>query len=81
MITTVISFQNGMYAEERDEISMELRSLQNELRRTIELNNHRKRVVRELAIDQMAYQEYSMVVDEIDRQVDQAYQKREVSFT
>ena len=72
----LISQQVGIFAEENDEISTELRSLQAELRRIVELNNQRKSVTYELALDQMAYQEYSNVVEEMDKQIDQAFQKR-----
>jgi transcriptional adapter 3 len=62
-----------------DEISSELWRLQHDLRLLTELNNRRRTIVREKAIDEMAYQEYQLVVDEINRQVDHLFQKRYVS--
>ena len=63
-------------ATENDEITRELRLLQNDLRRVARLNNERKSVLYERAVDEMAYQEYTHLVDEVNKLVDQSYQKR-----
>lgn len=62
-----------------DDVSMELRRLQGLLRKVTDVNNARKSVVRELAVERMAYQEYNLILDEVNRQVEQSYQKRIVS--
>lgn len=59
---------------------MELRRLQHDLRTLVDINNRRKRIIRDRAIDELAYQEYQMVVNDINRQVDQAFQRRFVSI-
>ena len=54
--------------------------MQHDLRTLVDINNRRKRIIRDRAIDELAYQEYQMVVNDINRQVDQAFQRRFVSF-
>ncbi len=61
-----------------DEIGRELRRLQNDLRRLVELNNMRKRVVLNVALERLAYQECQNVVDELDKQIEQTFLKRSV---
>eukprot|EP00158_Paraphelidium_tribonemae_P006089 Partr_v1_DN27675_c1_g1_i1_m65189 putative transcriptional adaptor 3 len=63
--------------EDDDEVSRELRRLQDELRRVTVVNRSRKQIVRERAIDQMALCEYRLVLDELDKQVEQAFLKRQ----
>ena len=53
--------------------------MQHDLRTLVDINNRRKRIIRDRAIDELAYQEYQMVVNDINRQVDQAFQRRFVS--
>lgn len=59
-----------------DEIGERLRYLQQELRRVSLLNGARKQRVLELAQEQMAYQEYATIHDDLDGQVQQAFLKR-----
>ena len=59
-----------------DEIAERLRYLQAELRRVSILNGARKQRVLELAQEQMAYQEYATILEDLDGQVQQAYMKR-----
>ena len=59
-----------------DEIAERLRYLQNELRRVSILNGARKQRVLDLAQEQMAYQEYATILEDLDGQVQQAYMKR-----
>ncbi|KAL9103602.1 MAG: hypothetical protein Q9163_001366 [Psora crenata] len=59
-----------------DEVAERLRWLQERLRRVSVLNGARKRRVLELAEEQLAYQEYSTILEDLDSQVQQAYLKR-----
>ena len=59
-----------------DEVAERLRWLQERLRRVSMLNGARKRRVLELAEEQLAYQEYSTILEDLDSQVQQAYLKR-----
>ena len=59
-----------------DEIAERLRYLQEELRRVSILNGARKQRVLDLAQEQMAYQEYATILEDLDGQVQQAYLKR-----
>lgn len=59
-----------------DEVSARLRFLQNELRSVAIRNGARKARLSELLKEQLAYQEYSTILDDLDKQVDQAYLKR-----
>ena len=59
-----------------DEIAERLRYLQAELRKVTVLNGARKQRVLELAQEQMAYQEYATILEDLDGQVQQAYMKR-----
>ena len=60
-----------------DEVALELRRLQQELRRVSLLNRERVAVIESLSFDRMAYQEYQMVVlDELNKHIEAAYQRR-----
>ncbi len=59
-----------------DETAERLRYLQAELRRVSILNGARKQRVLDLAQEQMAYQEYATILEDLDGQVQQAYMKR-----
>ncbi|ODQ60922.1 hypothetical protein WICANDRAFT_104086 [Wickerhamomyces anomalus NRRL Y-366-8] len=59
-----------------DEISTELRSLQNELKQVSRRNNKRKKQLLPIIENQLAWQEYLSILDDLDKQVDNAYLKR-----
>ncbi|KAL8923835.1 MAG: hypothetical protein Q9208_004396 [Pyrenodesmia sp. 3 TL-2023] len=59
-----------------DEVAERLRTLQEELRRVSVENGARKARILEVASEEMAYQEYSTIRDDLDQQVQQAYLKR-----
>jgi transcriptional adapter 3 len=59
-----------------DEISIELKRLQGDLRRLTEVNDRRKLILREMVRDRLAYQEYLSVVEEMNRQIYTCYQRR-----
>ena len=62
--------------QEDDEICYELRELQKKLKQATKFNQAAKKRLLPLVEEQMAYQEYSRILDDLDRQVDQAYLKR-----
>ncbi|KAK6338810.1 Transcriptional regulator [Orbilia brochopaga] len=59
-----------------DEVSARLRELQLELRTVSIRNGARKARLAEHLKEQLAYQEYATILDDLDKQVDQAYLKR-----
>ncbi|KAH6575452.1 hypothetical protein BASA60_005040 [Batrachochytrium salamandrivorans] len=59
-----------------DEIFMELRSKQDELREHILLNSRRKRRIHEIAEKWMGWQEYNGLLDEINKNLEQGFAKR-----
>lgn len=61
---------------EDDEICLELRTAQRELRRVASENASRKRKLAPMVATQMAYQEYAQILDDLDKQVDNMYIKR-----
>lgn len=65
---------------EDDEISSNLRSLQNQLRRQSAINSARKNKLFELIKEHLAYQEYSIVLNNFNKQVEQAFLKRSRSI-
>lgn len=61
---------------EDDEISAELRELQSTLRQVTTKNTKRKAMLLPLLERMLAWQEYCTILDNLDKQVDQAYIKR-----
>lgn len=61
---------------EDDEISTELRYLQNQLNRISRVNWAYQRILLPLVEQQLAWQEYSQILEDLDKQVDQAYLRR-----
>ncbi|CCH43433.1 Chromatin-remodeling complexes subunit NGG1 [Wickerhamomyces ciferrii] len=59
-----------------DEVSTELRQLQNELKTVSRRNNKRKKELLPIIENQLAWQEYLSILDDLDKQVDSAYLKR-----
>ncbi|KAJ6264539.1 hypothetical protein Dda_0686 [Drechslerella dactyloides] len=59
-----------------DEVSARLRELQAQLRTVAISNGARKARLAELLKEQLAYQEYATILEDLDKQVDQAYLKR-----
>lgn len=59
-----------------DEVCMELRQLQTELKQVSKRNNKRKRILIPIIEQQLAWQEYSSILDDLEKQIDQAYTKR-----
>ncbi|KAI8915409.1 histone acetyltransferases subunit 3-domain-containing protein [Powellomyces hirtus] len=65
-----------MNVDDQDEISSELRSLQSQLRSQTSVNRMRKRQLRDIATKWMGWQEYNGVLDDINKNIEQAYVKR-----
>lgn len=63
-------------AHEDDEVAERLRLLQRELKEVSIVNGARKARLAELVEERVAYQEYSTILEDLDSQVQQAYQKR-----
>ncbi|KAH3671213.1 hypothetical protein WICMUC_004730 [Wickerhamomyces mucosus] len=59
-----------------DEISKELRNLQQQLKTVVKKNNKRKKALLPVIEKQLAWQEYLSILDDLDKQVDQVYLKR-----
>lgn len=59
-----------------DEVAARLRYLQDELQRVSVVNGARKARILEVAQERMAQQEWSTIADDLDNQLNQAYQKR-----
>jgi transcriptional adapter 3 len=68
-----IDWMNGT---EDDDICVEMRALQKRLKSACKLNQACKRRLVPIVQEQMAYQEYSQILDDLDKQVDQVYLKR-----
>lgn len=61
---------------EDDEVSAELRELQSSLKQATANNQKRKEILIPLVERQLAWSEYASILEELDKQVDQAYIKR-----
>lgn len=61
---------------EDDEISAELRGLQSSLKAVTKRNQKRKEILKPLLERELAWEEYSSILDDLDKQIDQAYVKR-----
>ncbi|KAJ2394656.1 Transcriptional regulator [Coemansia sp. RSA 2559] len=61
---------------EDDEICVAIRSLQRQLREQVRVNRLRRERLLPTAKEHIGYQEYTQVIDELDKQVEQSYLKR-----
>ncbi|KAJ2849605.1 Transcriptional regulator [Coemansia brasiliensis] len=59
-----------------DEVCVTIRALQRQLREQKRINNLRKARLLPIAKEHIGYQEYTQVIDELDKQVEQCYIKR-----
>lgn len=66
--------------KEDDEICTELRATARELREQFTINEERKKRLLSVVDEQLQYEQYRHVLDNLDIQVDQCYLKRFVSF-
>ncbi|ODV85843.1 hypothetical protein CANARDRAFT_27925 [[Candida] arabinofermentans NRRL YB-2248] len=68
--------QDWMESKEDDEISNELRKLQQELKKVQACNIKRKKKLVPLVEEQIAWQEYLSILEDLDKQVEQHYRRR-----
>ncbi|KND01712.1 histone acetyltransferase NGG1 [Spizellomyces punctatus DAOM BR117] len=68
--------EEGAGNDEEDEISKDLRRLQAQLREQAAINRSRKQQLKEVAQKWMAWQEYNGVLEDINKNIEQAYTKR-----
>ncbi|KAJ2660599.1 Transcriptional regulator [Coemansia sp. RSA 1199] len=61
---------------EDDEVCVAIRALQRQLREQTRINNMRKARLLPIAKEHIGFQEYTQVIDELDKQVEQCYIKR-----
>lgn len=66
--------------KEDDEICTELRSIAKELKDQFSINEERKKKLLKVVENQLEYEQYRQVLDNLDIQVDQCYLKRFVSL-
>ena len=73
---SIVDSDEWIRNKEDDEVCAEIRSLQNELREVTSRNRANKRKLVPFVQDAIAYQEYSTILEDLDKQVDLAFMKR-----
>ena len=73
---SIVDSDEWIRNKEDDEVCAEIRSLQNELREVTSRNRANKRKLVPIVQDAIAYQEYSTILEDLDKQVDLAFMKR-----
>ena len=73
---SIVDSDEWIKNREDDEVCAEIRSLQKELKEASGRNRKYKKKLFPIVEEQIAWQEYSTVLEDLDKQVDQAYQKR-----
>ena len=74
--TSIIDNDDWIKNREDDEVCAEIRTLQRELREVTSRNRANKKKLLPMVEEHIAYQEYCTILEELDKQVDQAYMKR-----
>lgn len=74
--SSIIDTDEWIRNKEDDEVCTEIRALQKELKEVCQRNRQRKKKLIPVVEDQIAYQEYCTILEDLDKQVDQAYIKR-----
>lgn len=72
----IIDSDDWILNREDDEVCAEIRTLQEELKDAVVRNRQRKKPLLPIFEEQLAYQEYCTILEDLDKQVDQAYVKR-----
>lgn len=72
----IIDSDDWILNREDDEVCAEIRTLQEELKEAVVRNRQRKKPLIPIIEEQLAYQEYCTILEDLDKQVDQAYVKR-----
>lgn len=73
---SIIDSDDWLLHKEDDEVSAEIRVLQEELKGAVVRNRQRKKVLVPVIEEQLAYQEYCTILEDLDNQVNTAYTKR-----
>lgn len=73
---SIIDSDEWIKNKEDDEVCAEIRSLQKELKEASVKNRKNKKRLIPIVEEQIAWQEYCTILDDLDKQVDQAYMKR-----
>lgn len=73
---SIIDDDEWIKNKEDDEVCAEIRMLQNDLKEAVYSNRLRKKRLVPVVEEQVAYQEYCTILEDLDKQVDQAYIKR-----
>lgn len=73
---SIIDSDDWIKNKEDDEVCAEIRSLQKELKEASVRNRKNKKKLIPIIEEQIAWQEYCTILDDLDKQVDQAYMKR-----
>ncbi|KAF6014152.1 hypothetical protein HII12_001478 [Brettanomyces bruxellensis] len=68
--------QDWCEKKEDDEVCREMRQLQKQLKAVQRRNNHKKRVLAPMVEEQIAWQEYMTVLEDLNKQVEQHYRRR-----
>lgn len=74
--SSIVDTDEWLQNREDDEVCAEMRQLQAELKGAVARNRMRKKPLVPLLEEQLAYQEYSTILEDLDKQVDLAYVKR-----
>lgn len=73
---SIIDSDEWLNDKEDDEVCAEMRALQTELKGAVARNRQRKKILQPIIEEQLAYQEYCTILEDLDKQTDQAYMKR-----
>lgn len=73
---SIIDNDEWLLHKEDDEVSAEMRVLQEELKGAVVRNRQRKKILVPIIEEQLAYQEYCTILEDLDNQVNTAYTKR-----
>ncbi|WEJ95149.1 Transcriptional regulator [Yamadazyma tenuis] len=73
---SIIDNDEWIKNKEDDEVSAEIRMLQKELKEAAARNRQNKKKLIPLVEEQVAYQEFCTILEDLDKQADQAYMKR-----
>lgn len=73
---SIIDNDEWVKNKEDDEVCAEIRAHQKELREVVSRNRLNRKKLIPIIEEQIAYQEYCTILEDLDKQVDQAYMKR-----
>lgn len=73
---SILDTDEWILSKEDDEVCAELRTLQKDLKEAASRNKSNKKKLVPIIEEQLAWQEYCTILEDLDKQVDQAYMKR-----